>query len=70
MHVEHCLSVEQYLSVISLLFCQLNYIGKSDPFVVVHLLPTDLFPKVAEKNYKTDVKKQTLEPFFNEKFNL
>ena len=46
------------------------FLGKSDPFVVVHMLPVDLFPKAAESHYKTDIKKQTLEPFFNSKFDM
>ncbi len=49
------------------LFC---FLGKSDPFVVVHMLPVDLFTKAAENQYKTDIKKQTLEPFFNSKFDM
>ena len=44
--------------------------GKSDPYVEIHLLPIELFPSAAEKHYKTDTKKQTLEPFFNKQFSI
>lgn len=42
--------------------------GFSDPFVIVELLPKAMFPYSAEQY--TDVKKKTLNPLFDECFEL
>lgn len=42
--------------------------GFSDPFVIVELLPKSMFPYSAEQY--TDVKKKTLNPLFDECFEL
>lgn len=42
--------------------------GFSDPFVIVELLPKSMFPYTAEQY--TDVKKKTLNPLFDECFEL
>lgn len=42
--------------------------GFSDPFVIVELLPKSVFPNCTEQ--MTNVQKKTLNPFFDECFEL
>lgn len=42
--------------------------GLSDPFVIIELLPRRVFPHCAEQ--QTNVKKKTLNPLFDECFEL
>ena len=45
-------------------------LGLSDPFVQLTLVPPWVFTESSGKHFKTDVQKQTLDPFFNETFKL
>ena len=45
-------------------------LGKSDPYVKLYLLPATIFIAVEYKPLKTTVQKQTLDPIFNETFEL
>lgn len=50
---------------------QSSFSGLSDPFVQLTLMPTWAFAKTSNnKHFKTTVRKQTLDPFFNESFKL
>lgn len=44
--------------------------GLSDPFVELSLQPEETFPESSEKQFRTTVQKQTLDPFYNEEFVL
>lgn len=44
------------------------FLGFSDPFVIVELLPRNVFSHCAEQ--VTNVQKKTLNPFFDECFEL
>ena len=44
--------------------------GLSDPFVELSLLPEEMFSDSSEKQFKTTVQKQTLDPFYHEEFML
>jgi hypothetical protein len=48
----------------------LDRTGKSDPYVIVYLLPKTSFVAANEKVHKTSIKKQTLDPIFNETLEL
>lgn len=55
------------LTIINNLHVMLN-IGRSNAFVQIFLLPT--FSEANEKMYKTETKKQTLDPIFNETLKM
>ena len=50
--------------------CVCVYTGLSDPFVELSLQPEETFPESSEKQFRTTVQKQTLDPFYNEEFVL
>ena len=45
-------------------------LGKCNPYVKLYLLPATIFTGVEHKPLKTTVQKQTLDPIFNETFEL
>ncbi|CAF1528076.1 unnamed protein product [Rotaria magnacalcarata] len=47
---------------------KMDYFGKSDPYVVLELMPSTVFQSRA-KSFQTTTKKQTLNPDFNELFH-
>lgn len=58
----HYASIQHFISM----YCA--FLGFSDPFVIVELLPRSLFPNCLEQT--TNVQKKTLHPFFDECFEL
>ena len=46
------------------------YLGLSDPFVQLTLMPSWIFSESSGKCFKTTVQRRTLNPFFNETFKL
>ncbi|CAF4313800.1 unnamed protein product, partial [Rotaria sordida] len=56
---------------VHILSCQdlpkMDVFGVSDPYVILELLPSTLYPK-RPKEYKTNTIKRTLDPEFNELF--
>ena len=45
-------------------------LGKSDPYIQLFLFPTTAFVTASEFVYKTSVKKQTLDPIYNETLEM
>jgi Ca2+-dependent lipid-binding protein len=45
----------------------MDVIGSSDPYVILELLPFSIYHKT-QKEYKTSIKKRTLDPEYNELF--
>ena len=48
--------------------CMYVYVGSSDPYVQVTLLPQWKYVESNKKVYKTQVMKGTLDPYFNKQF--
>ncbi len=46
---------------------KMDVIGSSDPYVILELLPFSIYHKT-QKEYKTSIKKRTLDPEYNELF--
>ena len=65
-----CLCCRLLVEFVFLIY-NIYYVGKKNMlFVEVLLLPTDLFHKAAEKQYKTEMKKQSHKSFFNCTFDM
>jgi Ca2+-dependent lipid-binding protein len=60
-----------YLFIYIVLCCRdlpkMDRFGKSDPYVILELLPFSFYSK-PPKEYKTSIQKQTLDPKYNELF--
>ena len=49
----------------------LPYLGSSDPYVQLTVLPQWKFTEANKKRpYKTQVEKETLDPYFNKEFQM